>query len=677
MIGFFMMANPISQSNDHPSVDLVYQSISDQTPTDENGVVHVSTPLILLSALPLLCIAFIGHKFDFGLENTLVVGISRSFVQLMILGLILHPIFLMGMDWPWLVCLYVLFMILIATKESMSRPKYTYQYHPLMTFLALLLSITSVGTFAFLFIIRPDPRWNPQYVIPICGMLMGNCINGVSLTVNNLSTQIMEGGRREIELNLSFGASGWESVGRLVKGAVGAGVTPITSMMNVIGLVSIPGMMTGQILGGSPVTEAAHYQILIIYLIATCTFTCIFCNVFILYRVAFDAKTHVLRTDRFIEVVNKKHQKNSQRVGITVKLAIQNCYEIGIRFIKAFVCCCGLWGRKQDGSGNAVPNVFEGQPLIEAVFNDTESKYGSSNSLLSNRIQILTHRLTSDGSNSIAPFFRITKLQFSVPKSHTKKRRNGNSDAQSSPLPPSHLSSVPDNKQSTPQLQPQLQQERVLCTNLNASLHKGEIGIVRGPSGSGKSTLLRVLSGLTQMDDGDVNVSGLSLAGCFGQDDHDFSHTNMVHWRTIVRYVTQYKVDIPGTPRDFILRIVLFHSYSKFDNPSEDEMVSQTISYLQDWGMEESHSKSEYEHSHPYLDKEWKTLSGGESQRTLLAIAMASRPQILLLDEATSGLDAKTEKCVEESVVDYVKRYGAAVLWVTHSEDIADRLLVL
>ena len=124
----------------------------------------------------------------------------------------------------------------------MSRPKYTYQYHPLMTFLALFLSITVVGTFAFMFIIQPSPIWSPSYVIPICGMLMGNCINGVSLTVNNLSTQIMEGGRREIELYLSFGATGWESIGRLVRAAVAAGVTPILNSLNVIGLVSIPGM---------------------------------------------------------------------------------------------------------------------------------------------------------------------------------------------------------------------------------------------------------------------------------------------------------------------------------------------------------------------------------------------------------------------------------------------------
>jgi len=154
-----------------------------------------------------------------------------------------------------------------------------------------------------------------------------------------------------------------------------------------------------------------------------------------------------------------------------------------------------------------------------------------------------------------------------------------------------------------------------------------------------------VLSGLTPVDDGDVSLSGLSLVSCSDRDA--FGIKGMVQWRTAVRYVTQYKVDIPGTPRDFIMRLVMLHSYSKYGGPSEDDMFSRTLTYLQKWRTNESHTKDDYrsnlgcEDDDPYLDKEWKTLSGGESQRTLLAIAMASRPKILLLDEATSGLDSK------------------------------------
>lgn len=106
MLGIFMMANPIGEGHDggeeagdgHSSLNVISQAT-------ENGVVHVSTPILVICAFPLLFMAYLGHRFDLGLENTLIIGIIRSFVQLMILGLILHPIFLMGMDWPSLVFL--------------------------------------------------------------------------------------------------------------------------------------------------------------------------------------------------------------------------------------------------------------------------------------------------------------------------------------------------------------------------------------------------------------------------------------------------------------------------------------------------------------------------------------------------------------------------------------------
>ena len=72
---------------------------------DSFGVVPVTVPILILSAAPLLAIAYVGHKYEMGLENTLLVGILRSFVQLTILGWILHPIFVMGIRWPWIVFL--------------------------------------------------------------------------------------------------------------------------------------------------------------------------------------------------------------------------------------------------------------------------------------------------------------------------------------------------------------------------------------------------------------------------------------------------------------------------------------------------------------------------------------------------------------------------------------------
>ena len=70
---------------------------------DANGVVPVSPALLAAAAVPLACTALVGRRFDLGLENTLLVGIARSFVQLTVLGFILQPIFALGVDSPWLV----------------------------------------------------------------------------------------------------------------------------------------------------------------------------------------------------------------------------------------------------------------------------------------------------------------------------------------------------------------------------------------------------------------------------------------------------------------------------------------------------------------------------------------------------------------------------------------------
>ena len=196
---------------------------------------------------------------------------------------------------------------------------------------------------------------------------------------------------------------------------------------------------------------AAHYQILIIYLNSTCNFLTIFGNVMVLYNVAFDTRSHTLRIDRFTEVV-----KN-----ITMKERLQSCGE----HIDALLCCYKQWKKRlPDTDGYTTP-----------------LQYGSSNSLASNRIEILTRKLNRDGSENDTPFFQISKLQFSVPKSHKKK---GN-DSKPSSLPPSPLISSSGNGFTQNQTSQQ-QQQRVLCTDLNLSLYKGEIGIVRGPSGAGK-----------------------------------------------------------------------------------------------------------------------------------------------------------------------------------------------
>ena len=263
-------------------------------------------------------------------------------------------------------------------------------------------------------------------------------------------------------------------------------------------------MMTGQILGGAPVTEAARYQILIIWLIGTINFSSVFMNTYMVYKVAFETGRHMLRTDRFIEVVRSK---KSRRMGFKRLME-------AIRSAWVFLMCYD-----RDPRTRQTKPQMDGYADVEQQPLPSLEKYGTSK-----KCNLEIQKKQVDVLNSAVPLLQIKNLQFSVPKSHTKRK-------ESSLKPSSSSSSLPSTFQAEQQ-----EQQRILCEGLDFTLNKGEIGIVSGPSGSGKSTLLRVISGLGPKDEGDVTLDGMSL-----------SSSEMTRWRSTVRYVTQYKVDIPGS----------------------------------------------------------------------------------------------------------------------------------
>lgn len=115
--------------------------------------------------------------------------------------------------------------------------------------MALFVSPFLVGIIVVALIIRPEPWYSARVGIPIFGMILGNSMNGIALSLDSLygatRARLAEVGER-----LAFGATPWEAVQACVKKAVRTGMTPTTNAMRVVGLVSLPGMMTGQGLGG-------------------------------------------------------------------------------------------------------------------------------------------------------------------------------------------------------------------------------------------------------------------------------------------------------------------------------------------------------------------------------------------------------------------------------------------
>jgi UDP-glucose/iron transport system permease protein len=135
---------------------------------------------------------------------------------------------------------------------------------------SMLFAGTMVTVFALTMQIQPRPWWSPQFALPLFGMILGNTMTGVSLGLDTLHSAL-HSERAAIEARLLLGSTRWEAVSAAQQRALRSGFTPIINSMAATGIVSLPGMMTGQILSGVDPQEAVKYQILITLLIGGAT----------------------------------------------------------------------------------------------------------------------------------------------------------------------------------------------------------------------------------------------------------------------------------------------------------------------------------------------------------------------------------------------------------------------
>lgn len=186
-------------------------------------------------------------------------------MQLLLIGYILGYIFEIS-NLP-LVILIVSLMCAIAAKTATDRTSRLGSYNYGLSYISLWFSTFVVGTFVVVLIIAPQPWYSPRIVIPIFGMILGHCMNGVALSLERFYAGVRSE-IAQIEALLSFGATPWEAVRERVKDALRAGMTPTINSLMVVGLVNLPGMMTGQVLGGIEPQLAARYQIVIMLSLA-------------------------------------------------------------------------------------------------------------------------------------------------------------------------------------------------------------------------------------------------------------------------------------------------------------------------------------------------------------------------------------------------------------------------
>lgn len=223
-----------------------------------------------LAALLILALAWLSWRLRLGMERRMLIAAARSAVQLSLVGLLLKVLF--EQTQPLFIASMALVMLSVAGWEVMQRQRRRFAgpWGYGIGALSMFLSAFSVTLFALTIVIGVEPWYQPQYLIPLLGMLLGNTMNGISLALDQLSRQAWES-RARIEARLLSGARWSEAIGEIRREALRSGLIPIVNAMASAGVVSLPGMMTGQILAGSPPLEAAKYQLLIMFLIAAGT----------------------------------------------------------------------------------------------------------------------------------------------------------------------------------------------------------------------------------------------------------------------------------------------------------------------------------------------------------------------------------------------------------------------
>ena len=234
----------------------------------ENPYLQLSYSQVGLSAMLILINGAISVLLKLGLERRLLLAAFATVAQLVLIGFLLDWVFRLN---RWYVVLALMVaMTLIAGTAAIRRTHIRYPGIWLSSIISVWASSWAMGALALFVLVGVRPWYAPQYAIPLLGMILGNTLTGISLGLDRLGGELAAR-RAQVEALLALGATRWEAARRPIQEAVRTGLIPILNSMMVVGIVSLPGMMTGQILAGASPLEAVKYQIVIMFLIASGT----------------------------------------------------------------------------------------------------------------------------------------------------------------------------------------------------------------------------------------------------------------------------------------------------------------------------------------------------------------------------------------------------------------------
>jgi len=229
------------------------------------GAIPLSPLDLVLAAGFVLVAGLVSLGLGLRLEGRLAVATVRAVVQLLAIGLVLRWVF--EIHRPAVLALVTVGMIAAAAQSAVARPERRIRAGYALAFATLFVVGFATTLLTTAVVVGAEPWWAPRYVVPLLGMVLGNTLTALSLTLDDLLAAFSDG-RPAIEEELALGASAWEAARPAIGDAVRRGLVPILNTLSVVGIVSLPGMMTGQILAGADPMLAVQYQLVVLFMIA-------------------------------------------------------------------------------------------------------------------------------------------------------------------------------------------------------------------------------------------------------------------------------------------------------------------------------------------------------------------------------------------------------------------------
>lgn len=244
----------------------------------------MSNTALGLTALLLVIPIIISYKEGLHIIKDLIVATLRAVVQLIILGFLLHYIFKINDKCLLVLCVFVI--IVNASWNTISRSSPVMHHVFLISFVAIFVgtALPLVGTIA-----TGAIQFTANEVIPIGGMLANNGLIAINLAYQNLDRAFVQDGTN-IESKLSLAATTKLASKGAIRESIRLAIVPTIDSVKTYGLVSIPGMMTGLIIGGVPPLQAIKFQLLVVFIHTTATIMSALIATYLSYGQFFNAR---------------------------------------------------------------------------------------------------------------------------------------------------------------------------------------------------------------------------------------------------------------------------------------------------------------------------------------------------------------------------------------------------